>query len=167
MITPWCSQLASSWLAIRSVALGVVDGGVASWSSETNLWTIDATRTDTGEVLRFSARFLWMCQGYYRHAQGYTPEWPGMERYAGRIVHPQTWPEDLDYKDKSVVVIGSGATTARPLHERPGPITPPVASTVRRPGRASAISAAGCPLVPTATIMTRSSRWAQRPPQRT
>ena len=84
----------------------------ASWSSETNLWTVEATRTDTGETLRFTTGFLWMCQGYYRHSQGYTPEWPGMDRYEGRIVHPQTWPEDLDYKDKTVVVIGSGATTA-------------------------------------------------------
>src|SRR4051812_19934182 len=50
----------------------------AKWSSETNLWTIDATRTDTGERLRFTTHFFWMCQGYYRHAEGYTPEWPGM-----------------------------------------------------------------------------------------
>ena len=84
----------------------------ASWSSETNHWTLESTRTDTGEALRFTARFLWMCQGYYRHAEGYTPHWPGMDRYRGRIVHPQTWPEDLDYKDKTVVVIGSGATAA-------------------------------------------------------
>jgi cation diffusion facilitator CzcD-associated flavoprotein CzcO len=53
-----------------------------------------------------------MCQGYYRHAQGYTPEWKGMETFKGKIVHPQTWPEDLDYRDKNVLVIGSGATTA-------------------------------------------------------
>ena len=53
-----------------------------------------------------------MCQGYYRHSEGYTPEWPGMNRYQGRIVHPQTWPEDLDYKGKNVLVIGSGATAA-------------------------------------------------------
>jgi cation diffusion facilitator CzcD-associated flavoprotein CzcO len=53
-----------------------------------------------------------MCQGYYRHSQGYTPEWPGMETFKGLIVHPQSWPEDLDYKGKKVLVIGSGATTA-------------------------------------------------------
>ena len=70
------------------------------------------TRTDTGEAVRFTADFLWMCQGYYRHAEGYTPEWPGMDGFKGRIVHPQTWPEDLDYKGKRVVVIGSGATAA-------------------------------------------------------
>ena len=53
-----------------------------------------------------------MCQGYYRQSEGYTPEWPGMADFKGRIVHPQTWPEDLDYKGKKVVVIGSGATAA-------------------------------------------------------
>ncbi len=61
---------------------------------------------------RFTANFLWMCQGYYRHAQGYTPAWDGIESFKGRIVHPQTWPEDLDYTGKTVVVIGSGATAA-------------------------------------------------------
>ena len=84
----------------------------ASWSSKDNLWTIEATRKDTGERLTFTANFLWMCQGYYRHSEGYTPQWPGMERYRGRIVHPQTWPHDLNYKDKTVVIIGSGATAA-------------------------------------------------------
>lgn len=84
----------------------------ASWSSAEGRWTIAATRTDTGEERRFTAGFLWMCQGYYRHAQGYTPAWPGMDRFRGRIVHPQTWPDDLDYRDKDVVVIGSGATAA-------------------------------------------------------
>ncbi|MCP5058854.1 MAG: NAD(P)/FAD-dependent oxidoreductase [bacterium] len=84
----------------------------ASWSSEENLWTLEATRAETGEQVRFTANFLWMCQGYYRHATGYTPEWEGMEDFNGQIVHPQTWPEDLDYKGKNVVVIGSGATAA-------------------------------------------------------
>ena len=84
----------------------------ASWSSVDNLWTIEAVRKDTGVAARFTANFLWMCQGYYRHAEGYTPHWEGMETFEGRIVHPQTWPEDLDYKGKKVVMIGSGATTA-------------------------------------------------------
>ena len=84
----------------------------AAWSSAENLWTIEATRTDTGETLRFTANFLYMCQGYYRHERGYTPEWPGMADFKGTIVHPQTWPEDLDYKGKRVVLIGSGATAA-------------------------------------------------------
>jgi cation diffusion facilitator CzcD-associated flavoprotein CzcO len=84
----------------------------ARWSSRENCWTIEATRTDTGEQVCFTANFLWMCQGYYRHAQGYTPRWEDMERFKGPIVHPETWPEDLDYKGKKVVVIGSGATAA-------------------------------------------------------
>ena len=84
----------------------------ASWSSADNLWTVDVVRGDTGEHLRFTCNFLWMCQGYYRHAEGYTPDWPGMDRFKGTIVHPQTWPEDLDYKGKKVICIGSGATAA-------------------------------------------------------
>jgi cation diffusion facilitator CzcD-associated flavoprotein CzcO len=84
----------------------------ASWSSEEKRWTIEAVRKDTGETARFTASFLWMCQGYYRHSEGYTPEWPGMANFRGRIVHPQSWPEDLDYAGKNVVVIGSGATAA-------------------------------------------------------
>jgi cation diffusion facilitator CzcD-associated flavoprotein CzcO len=84
----------------------------ASWSSADRLWTLEVTRTDTGETLRYTTPFLWMCQGYYRHAEGYTPEWPGMDQFTGQIVHPQTWPEDLDYEGKNVVVIGSGATAA-------------------------------------------------------
>jgi cation diffusion facilitator CzcD-associated flavoprotein CzcO len=84
----------------------------AEWSSKDNLWTIDAVRTDTDEKLRFTANFMFMCQGYYRHNKGYTPEWPGMGDYQGKIVHPQTWPEDLVYKGKRVLVIGSGATAA-------------------------------------------------------
>lgn len=84
----------------------------ADWSSEDKRWTVHATNLATGEKLTKTARFLWMCQGYYRHSQGYTPEWPGMADYQGTIVHPQTWPERLDYKGKKVVVIGSGATAA-------------------------------------------------------
>lgn len=84
----------------------------ADWSKEDALWTVRAVRTDTGEERRFTTNFLWMCQGYYRHDQGYTPEWPGMDKFNGKIVHPQTWPEDLDLKGKKVIVIGSGATAA-------------------------------------------------------
>jgi cation diffusion facilitator CzcD-associated flavoprotein CzcO len=84
----------------------------ASWSSRDNRWTLTATRADTAETVRFTAKFLWMCQGYYRHSRGYTPEWSGMDSFNGLIVHPQNWPEDLDYAGKRVVVIGSGATAA-------------------------------------------------------
>jgi cation diffusion facilitator CzcD-associated flavoprotein CzcO len=84
----------------------------ASWSSRDNQWIIEVRRADTGTTVWFSCNFLWMCQGYYRHEEGYTPDWPGMETYKGRIVHPQTWPADLDYKGKRVLLIGSGATAA-------------------------------------------------------
>ncbi|MBT5276052.1 flavin-containing monooxygenase [Ilumatobacter sp.] len=84
----------------------------ATWSSEDKLWTLEVTQTSTGEQLRFTANFLWMCQGYYRHSEGYAPTWEGMENFRGPIVHPQTWPDDLDYAGKNVVVIGSGATAA-------------------------------------------------------
>ena len=84
----------------------------ASWCSRSNSWSIDANRTDAGEAVRFTATMLWMCQGYYRHQQGYTPAWQGLDTFQGRIVHPETWPEDLDTGGKAVVVIGSGATAA-------------------------------------------------------
>ena len=84
----------------------------AAWSSKEKRWTLEAKRKDTDERFRFTCNFLWMCQGYYRHSEGYTPEFKGMERFRGQIVHPQTWPEDLNYKGKSVLVIGSGATAA-------------------------------------------------------
>jgi len=82
----------------------------ASWSSQDKLWTLTVSGPDGAET--YTTNFLWMCQGYYRHSVGYTPEWPDMDRYGGRIVHPQTWPKDLDLKGKNVVVIGSGATAA-------------------------------------------------------
>jgi cation diffusion facilitator CzcD-associated flavoprotein CzcO len=84
----------------------------ATWSTEDRKWTVEGVRKDTGQTVRFTCNFLWMCQGYYRHSEGYTPEWEGMSSFKGKIVHPQTWPEDLDYKGKKVIVIGSGATAA-------------------------------------------------------
>lgn len=82
----------------------------ADWSEAERCWTVRATHD--GQPVTLRARFLFMCQGYYRHAQGYTPQWPGMDRFAGRIVHPQNWPDDLDLSGQRVVVIGSGATAA-------------------------------------------------------
>jgi monooxygenase len=84
----------------------------ASWSSEDRRWTVDVTREDTGEQLRFTTDFLWMCQGYYDHSQPYRPQWEGLEQFGRILVHPQQWPQDLDYAGKRVVVIGSGATAA-------------------------------------------------------
>ncbi len=84
----------------------------ADWSYDDSRWTIEAVRADTNETVRITANFLWMCQGYYRHNEGYTPDWPGMADFKGMIAHPENWPKDLDYTGKRVVVIGSGATAA-------------------------------------------------------
>ena len=85
----------------------------ASWSSPDARWTVEAERRvgEGGtEMVRFTCNFLFMCSGYYKYEEGYTPEFPGRDNFAGQIVHPQKWPEDLDYAGKRVVVIGSGAT---------------------------------------------------------
>ena len=82
----------------------------AEWSTADARWTVEVQRTDTGETVRLTCGFLFMCSGYYRYEAGYMPEFRGIERFAGEIVHPQFWPEDLDYAGKHVVVIGSGAT---------------------------------------------------------
>ncbi len=82
----------------------------ASWNSDTSAWTVQAENTQTGETVRVSCNFLMMCPGYYNYEHGYVPEFEGVDDYKGQIVHPQFWPEDLDYADKKVAVIGSGAT---------------------------------------------------------
>ena len=84
----------------------------ASWSTEERRWTVEVAREDTGEHLRFTTDFLWMCQGYYDHSGPHRPQWEGMDGFRGVVVHPQQWPDDLDYAGKRVVVIGSGATAA-------------------------------------------------------
>ncbi|MGH2688583.1 MAG: flavin-containing monooxygenase [Actinomycetota bacterium] len=81
-----------------------------SWSGDDARWTVRAVRTDTGEEVGLTCSFLFVCSGYYRYDEGYTPELPGRDRFRGLVVHPQHWPEDLDYAGKRVVVIGSGAT---------------------------------------------------------
>jgi monooxygenase len=84
----------------------------ASWSSEQALWTVDVAidEGDTAHHKQMTCRFLHMCTGYYDYDAGYTPHFEGREDFTGRIVHPQHWDETLDYTDKRVVVIGSGAT---------------------------------------------------------
>ncbi|MCO5312803.1 MAG: NAD(P)/FAD-dependent oxidoreductase [Microthrixaceae bacterium] len=86
----------------------------ATWSSEKACWTVTVTVLDAESTATetYTAGFLWMCQGYYDHGEPYTPDWPGLDDYAGALVHPQHWPRDLDLTDKRVVVIGSGATAA-------------------------------------------------------
>jgi monooxygenase len=80
----------------------------AEWSTEDAQWTVEAEHGD--ETVRLTCSFLFMCSGYYRYDEGYTPDFEGVERFGGRVVHPQHWTDDVDYADKRVVVIGSGAT---------------------------------------------------------
>jgi monooxygenase len=82
----------------------------AQWSSKHARWTVEARETSSGEALRFTCGFLFMCAGYYDYEGGYAPDFPGKERFHGRIVHPQKWTPDIEYEGKRVVVIGSGAT---------------------------------------------------------
>ncbi|QLL05930.1 flavin-containing monooxygenase [Mycobacterium vicinigordonae] len=82
----------------------------AAWSSGEARWVVDIERTDIGQRTQISANWLFCAGGYYRYDEGYTPHFEGRERFAGQIVHPQRWPEDLDYTGKKVVIIGSGAT---------------------------------------------------------
>jgi len=82
----------------------------ASWNSAGACWTLDVAVAPEGIVERFTCGFLLMCTGYYDYADGYLPDWPERERFKGRFVHPQHWPDDLDYAGKRVVIIGSGAT---------------------------------------------------------
>jgi len=81
----------------------------ACWSSQDARWMVEATDAN-GETVRFACNFLYMCSGYYDYSEGYMPGWPCMERFRGQIVHPQKWPENLQYHGKRIVVIGSGAT---------------------------------------------------------
>ena len=92
----------------------------ASWSSADARWRVEVERRpeqpdgdapdQPAERIEFTCNFLYLCTGYYDYTQGFTPDWPDRERFAGRIIHPQAWPDDLDYTGKRVVVIGSGAT---------------------------------------------------------
>jgi cation diffusion facilitator CzcD-associated flavoprotein CzcO len=122
----------------------------AEWSSREARWTVEVQRTDTGQTFEMTANWVFSASGYYRYDEGYTPELPGLERFRGPIVHPQRWPEDLDYAGKRVVVIGSGATAVTlipamaeqtehitmlqrsPSYVLPLPSKDPVASWLRR-----------------------------------
>ncbi len=85
----------------------------ASWSSKQATWTVEAERTlpdGTREPVELGCSFLFSCAGYYQYSGGYTPDFPGIENFKGIVIHPQAWPDDLDYVGKRVVIIGSGAT---------------------------------------------------------
>ncbi len=96
----------------------------ASWSTEDTQWTVEAVHD--GAPVRFTANFLYVCSGYYHYDGGYAPPFPGVERFRGAVVHPQEWPEDLDYAGRRVVVVGSGATAvtlAPAMAQRAGHVT--------------------------------------------
>jgi monooxygenase len=82
----------------------------ARWSSNDARWTVEAETGLDKTIARFTCNFLYLCTGYYDYERGYTPEWRGVEQFRGTIVHPQKWPENLDYANKRILVIGSGAT---------------------------------------------------------
>jgi cation diffusion facilitator CzcD-associated flavoprotein CzcO len=82
----------------------------ASWSSIDAIWSVETKSLATAEIICFECNFLVMCSGYYRYDQGYTPEFKGIDRFEGKIVHPQKWSNNLNYQNKKVIVIGSGAT---------------------------------------------------------
>ncbi|MFL6056617.1 MAG: flavin-containing monooxygenase [Actinoallomurus sp.] len=119
---PWTQamSMADGPLILRYIRDAAAEAGVdrnirfghrvvrAEWSSRDARWTVEAVHD--GEPVRFTCGFLYSCSGYYRYDAGYMPAFPGLERFGGTVVHPQHWPEDLDYGGKRVVVIGSGAT---------------------------------------------------------
>lgn len=82
----------------------------AHWNSDTHRWTIICKDNVTGKEKRYIGKYVISCMGYYNYEKGYKPDFVGEEDYEGKIIHPQFWPEDLDYSNKEVVVIGSGAT---------------------------------------------------------
>ncbi|MBV9818521.1 MAG: NAD(P)/FAD-dependent oxidoreductase [Solirubrobacterales bacterium] len=108
-ILRYVRETAARYGVDREVRLGheVTD---ADWDSSRAAWTVHVRLADTGERLSLRCSFLLMCSGYYRYDAGYTPELPGIERFAGPVIHPQRWPDDLHYAGRRVVVIGSGAT---------------------------------------------------------
>ncbi len=82
----------------------------ASWSSETALWTLEINDKANQQSLTYTCNFLSMCSGYYNYDEGYTPNFEGIDQFQGKVLHPQKWPEDLNYDNQKIVVIGSGAT---------------------------------------------------------
>jgi monooxygenase len=122
--SPWVeeSSIADGDSILRYVRKTAEDAGIVekiryghkvvavSWSSEAARWTVEAERTDGGGPVLLTCNFLEMCSGYYSYEGGYKPEFPGIDHFKGEVIHPQEWPEDVDYEGERVVVIGSGAT---------------------------------------------------------
>jgi monooxygenase len=107
-ILDYIKQTATAFGIDRKIQFGL-RAKRAAWVSKDASWSVEAERDD-GEVVRFTCHFLFACSGYYSYEAGYLPAFTGVSRYTGQLVHPQQWPEALDYAGKRVVVIGSGAT---------------------------------------------------------
>ena len=82
----------------------------AAWSSDTARWTVEADVGPEKTAVTYTCGFLYLCSGYYDYAEGFAPQWPGQDEFAGQVIHPQFWPPSLDYAGKQVVIVGSGAT---------------------------------------------------------
>ena len=108
-IRDYIGETAAEFGVLDKIHFGI-DLTDANWCSDANRWTLQGTDTATGTTRHFTCRYLISCTGYYNHRRGYLPEFPGAASFKGLCIHPQQWPEDLDYRGKKVVVIGSGAT---------------------------------------------------------
>jgi cation diffusion facilitator CzcD-associated flavoprotein CzcO len=179
-ILTYIRQTAEDYGVTRRIRFGhrVV---AADWCEADARWTVTARRTDTGETVTLTAGFVLGCSGYYDYDQGYAPELPGVERFQGRLIHPQHWPEDLDYTGQRVVVIGSGATaiTLVPAMARTAahvtmlqrspsylislPAEDPVASALRR--RLPAMAAYQAVRIKNVALMTLTYQLSRRRPE--
>lgn len=108
-IKKYIEEAAKEYKVADHVHFGL-KGEKLEWSTENAQWTLTALNEETGEAETFTANFVIGCTGYYNYDSGYTPEFPGLDKFKGQLVHPQKWPENFDYSGKKVVVIGSGAT---------------------------------------------------------
>ncbi len=135
----------------------------ATWSSADARWTVEAVRGPDQAIVHFTCNFLCMCTGYYDYEQGYTPVWPGIEHFTGRLIHPQHWPLDLDYAGKQVVVIGSGATAVTlipALAEQAAHVTMLQRSPTYIVARPSSVDGTrGTHRILPATLAHRLARW--------
>jgi cation diffusion facilitator CzcD-associated flavoprotein CzcO len=108
-IRDYVTQTARQYGVDKRIQFGLKTTG-ASWSSQDQQWTLTALHEATGETRTYTCNYLISCTGYYNYDQGYLPHFPGVEQFKGQCIHPQFWPDNLDYSGKRVVVIGSGAT---------------------------------------------------------
>lgn len=142
----------------------------ALWSTDEALWTVQAQRNDTGETVELECSWLFGAAGYYRYEQGYLPDFEGIERFQGQLIHPQHWPEDLDYDRKRIVVIGSGATAVTlvpAMAERAAHVTmlqrsPTYVVSVPARDRIANLLSRALPVESAYALSRRKNIWMQR-----